>query len=41
MYKWLDERLELSKLQKKVFRKAFPVHHSYFLGMKKENPEKD
>jgi len=32
MYKWLDERLELSKLQKKVFRKAFPVHHSYFLG---------
>lgn len=32
MYKWLDERLDLQSLYKKIFRKAFPVHHSFFLG---------
>ena len=32
MYRWLDERLSLSRLNKKFLRKAFPVHHSFFLG---------
>ncbi|TBH21275.1 cytochrome b [Thermus thermamylovorans] len=32
MYKWLDERLDLSGFYQKVLRKAFPVHHSFFLG---------
>lgn len=32
MYKWLDERLDISGLNKKFLRKAFPVHHSFFLG---------
>ncbi|HGY09848.1 MAG TPA: cytochrome bc complex cytochrome b subunit [Oceanithermus profundus] len=32
MYRWLDERLSLSRLNKKYMRKAFPVHHSFFLG---------
>jgi len=32
VYKWLDERLELDRLNKKFMRKAFPVHHSFFLG---------
>ncbi len=32
MYKWLDERLDLTGLYQKVLRKAFPVHHSFFLG---------
>lgn len=32
MYQWLDERLDISRLNAKLFRKAFPVHHSYFLG---------
>jgi cytochrome b-561 len=32
MGKWLDERLALSRLYKKFFRKMFPVHHSFFLG---------
>jgi cytochrome b-561 len=32
MWRWLDERLELGRLQKKFLRKAFPVHHSFFLG---------
>jgi cytochrome b-561 len=32
MYKWLDERLNLGRLRKKFLRKAFPVHHSFYLG---------
>jgi cytochrome b-561 len=32
MYKWLDERLDLQRLNNKLFRKAFPVHHTFFLG---------
>ena len=32
MNQWLDERLNLSRLNDKFLRKAFPVHHSYFLG---------
>jgi len=32
MYRWLDERLGLSRFNKKFMRKAFPVHHSFFLG---------
>ncbi len=32
VYKWLDERLDLGRLNKKFMRKAFPVHHSFFLG---------
>lgn len=32
MYRWLDERLDLRGLYHKVLRKAFPVHHSFFLG---------
>ncbi|WP_456448072.1 cytochrome b [Deinococcota bacterium DY0809b] len=32
MYRWLDERLSLSRFNKKFLRKAFPVHHSFFLG---------
>ncbi len=32
MGKWLDERLALSRMYKKFFRKMFPVHHSFFLG---------
>ncbi len=32
VYKWLDERLDLDRLNKKFMRKAFPVHHSFFLG---------
>jgi cytochrome b-561 len=29
---WLEERLDLSRLRRKYFRKAFPVHHTYYLG---------
>ncbi|MCL4454143.1 MAG: cytochrome bc complex cytochrome b subunit [Deinococcus sp.] len=32
MYQWLDERFDISRLQRKFLRKAFPVHHSFFLG---------
>ncbi|MGQ9735381.1 MAG: cytochrome b [Thermaceae bacterium] len=32
MYRWIDERLDLKGLYNKIFRKAFPVHHSFFLG---------
>jgi cytochrome b-561 len=32
MFQWFDERLEISKLYNKFLRKAFPVHHSFFLG---------
>ncbi|MGX9687814.1 cytochrome b [Deinococcus wulumuqiensis] len=32
MNQWLDERLHLSRLNDKFLRKAFPVHHSFFLG---------
>lgn len=32
MYQWLDDRLSIGKLYAKAFRKAFPVHHSFFLG---------
>ena len=32
MYQWLDDRLGVRKLYAKAFRKAFPVHHSFFLG---------
>ncbi len=32
MYRWLDERLSLTRFNKKFLRKAFPVHHSFFLG---------
>ena len=32
VYRWLDERLDLDRLNKKFMRKAFPVHHSFFLG---------
>jgi len=32
MTQWLDERLNISRLNDKFLRKAFPVHHSYFLG---------
>lgn len=32
MSQWLEERLDLSRLRSKYFRKAFPVHHSFFLG---------
>ncbi|AFZ66331.1 cytochrome b [Deinococcus peraridilitoris] len=32
MSQWLDERLNISRLNDKFLRKAFPVHHSYFLG---------
>ena len=32
MYKWLDERLDLGKINTKLLRKSFPVHHSFFLG---------
>ncbi|PYE54455.1 cytochrome b [Deinococcus yavapaiensis] len=32
MNQWLDERLNISRLNDKFLRKAFPVHHSYFLG---------
>lgn len=32
MFSWLDERLALSRMYKKFFRKMFPVHHSFFLG---------
>jgi cytochrome b-561 len=32
MRQWLDERLEVSKLERKLLRKSFPVHHSFFLG---------
>jgi cytochrome b-561 len=32
MSQWLEERLELNRLRRKYFRKAFPVHHTYFLG---------
>jgi cytochrome b-561 len=30
--RWLDERLDTSSLERKVLRKSFPVHHSFFLG---------
>src|ERR1700674_2473706 len=29
---WLEERLQLSALQNKYGRKAFPVHSTFFLG---------
>ncbi len=29
---WLEQRLHLSRLHRGVLRKAFPVHHSFFLG---------
>ncbi len=32
MIKWLDERLFLGRFYNKFLRKAFPVHHSFFLG---------
>lgn len=32
MNQWLDERLHISRLNDKFLRKAFPVHHAYFLG---------
>jgi cytochrome b-561 len=32
MYQWLDDRLSIGRLYEKAFRKAFPVHHSFFLG---------
>ncbi|WP_457630749.1 cytochrome b [Oceanithermus sp.] len=32
MYRWLDERLDLSRFNKKYLNKAFAVHHSYFIG---------
>ncbi len=32
MVRWLDERLDLSRFYAKFMRKAFPVHHSFFLG---------
>lgn len=32
MYQWLDERLDISRLNNKLLRKAFPVHHTFFLG---------
>lgn len=32
MNQWLDDRLHLSRLNDKFLRKAFPVHHSFFLG---------
>ena len=32
MGKWLAERLALSRMYKKFFRKMFPVHHAFFLG---------
>lgn len=32
MWRWFDERLEFGRLYRKLFRKSFPVHHSFFLG---------
>jgi len=32
MYQWLDDRLSIGRLFAKAMRKAFPVHHSFFLG---------
>ena len=32
MNQWLEERLHISRLNDKFLRKAFPVHHSFFLG---------
>ncbi|MGC9168336.1 MAG: cytochrome b [Desulfurella sp.] len=32
MYKWLNERLDLDRFNKKFLRKAFPVHPTYFFG---------
>ena len=32
MFQWLDERLDIARLSNKFLRKAFPVHHSFFLG---------
>ncbi len=32
MYRWFDERLSLSRFNKKFLNKAFAVHHSYFIG---------
>jgi cytochrome b-561 len=32
MIKWLDDRLYLSRFQKKFLRKAFPVHNTFYLG---------
>lgn len=29
---WWDERLDVRRLRSKLLRKAFPVHHSFFLG---------
>ena len=32
MNQWLDERLHISRLNDKFLRKAFPVHHTFFIG---------
>ncbi|HKI57597.1 MAG TPA: cytochrome bc complex cytochrome b subunit [Trueperaceae bacterium] len=32
MLRWFDERLALKRFYNKFLRKAFPVHHSFFLG---------
>ena len=32
MYRWLNERLDLDRVNKKYLSKAFAVHHSYFIG---------
>ena len=32
MNQWLDERLHVSRLNDKFLRKAFPVHHTFFIG---------
>lgn len=32
MNQWLDDRLNITRLNDKFLRKAFPVHHSFFLG---------
>ncbi len=32
MNQWLDDRLHITRLNDKFLRKAFPVHHSFFLG---------
>ena len=32
MYRWFDERLNLTRFNKKFLNKAFAVHHSYFIG---------
>lgn len=32
MSRWWEERLDVSRLREKYLRKAFPVHHTFFLG---------